>query len=109
MTVPLLRRVTRWECPACDMTAVTREARPHTQFHTCRGLAGLWVPMVTEGTRAKLEAVEREDYISAEHCAEDVQYAPGSGRPVAAVITTRDDGQDATVYAASAHVSMRDW
>ena len=110
MTVPLLRRVTRWCCPNCDLTDVTTQALPpHTQFHTCRGLAGLWVPMVEEGTRCKMVAVEREDYISAEHCADDVQLAPGSMRPVASVVTTRDDGQDCTVYAPVAHASLGDW
>jgi len=88
----------RWECPNCPAIDVTREAQPHSRFHNCAGLAGLSAPMVPAGTRAKVEAVEREDYIGSE----DVQY-DGDGRPVMAVVTTRDDGNDVTVYAPTAH------
>lgn len=88
---------TRWECPNCDQTEVTLQAAPHTRFHACRGLAGLTAPMTVAGTRAKVEAVEREDYIGDD----DVQV-DGEGRPVMAIITTRDDGQDCTVLAPTA-------
>ena len=84
----------RWECPACDATHVTHEHRPHTPFHPCRGLRGLTTPFVPAGTRAKVTAVEREDYVGSE----DVQ-TDGEGRPVMAIITTRDDGTDCTVFA----------
>jgi len=77
---------------------VTREFAPHSRFHRCPGLAGLSAPMVPAGTRAKVEAVEREDYIGAE----DVQY-DGNGRPIMAVVTTRDEGNDVAVYAPTAH------
>jgi hypothetical protein len=88
----------RWECPSCDLTDVTREARPHQRMHSCRGLAGLAVPMVPAGIRAEHRAHEREDYIAGEQ----VQFAPGTGRPVMSVTTVRDDGEDATVYAPTA-------
>jgi len=81
-----------WECPNCKQTAVTREARPHSQFHHCPGLGGLYAPMVPAGTRAKVTAVEREDYIGAEHV----------GRTMA-VKTERSDGSnDLAVFAPTA-------
>lgn len=99
MNVPLLAPPEqRWECPNCDLQDVTREARVHQRMHPCQGLAGLTVPMVPAGTKCKVEAVEREDFIGTER----VQYAPGSGRPVMAAVTTRDDGQDCTVFAPTA-------
>lgn len=92
----------RWECPNCDQTAVTSEALPHTRFHFCPKL-GLTAPMVEAGVRAKVEKVEREDYIGGE----DVQY-DDQGRPVMAVVTERGDGSnDVAVYAPTAHGSIR--
>lgn len=84
----------RWACPNCTHTDVTVETEIHTRFHSCRGLRGLSVPMVEAGTRCKIEAVERGDYIRGEQ----VQTC-GEGRPVMAVLVTRDDGQDCAVYA----------
>jgi hypothetical protein len=99
MSIPLLAPPEcHWACPNCDLQQVTREAQPHSRFHDCPGLAGLSAPMVPAGTRCKVEAVEREDYIGGE----DVQL-DGNGRPVMSVITTRDDGNDVTVYAPTAH------
>lgn len=94
-SLPILLREQRWECPNCDVTALTRRADVHTEFHRCRGLAGLDAPMVPAGTCCKVEAVERGDYINGDA----VQLAPGTGRPVMAAVTTRDDGQDVVVYA----------
>lgn len=102
MALPLLAAERRWECPNCDHTDVTRESQPHTRFHPCPGLAGLTAPMVPAGTRCKVEAVERGDYIGAE----DVRY-DDDGRPIMSAITTRDDGTDVVVYAPTAHLSLR--
>jgi hypothetical protein len=95
VTAVLLQAEHRWSCPNCDFTDVTWNAGPHSRFHACAGLQGLSVAMVPAGTRCKIVAVEREDYIGAE----DVQYAPQTRRPVAMVVTVRDEGQDCTVYA----------
>lgn len=84
----------RWECPNCPATDVTFEARPHTRMHNCPGLKGLTAPMVPAGTRCKVEAVERQDYVGSELVTVD-----GDGRPVMSVVTTRDDGNDAIVFA----------
>lgn len=91
-----------WECPNCELKQVTHEANPHTRFHTCRGLKGLTAPMVPEGTRCKVEAKTREDYVGRE----DVQY-DGEGTPVMAVETTREDGNDLAVLAPCAGGSVR--
>ena len=95
-TVLLAPPEQHWECPSCDATAVTRETRPHSQMHPCRGLGGLTVPMVAAGTRAEHRVAEREDYIGREA----VQLH--EGRPVMSVTTIRNDGQDCTVYAPTA-------
>ena len=95
---PLARQPNRWECPNCnaqDVTAWTPE--PQTRFHDCRGLRGLSAPMVPAGTRCKVEALEREDYVRGELVQTD-----GDGRPVMSVQTTRDDGTDLAVYAPTA-------
>lgn len=89
----------RWSCPNCDSTAVTRDAK--TPMHPCRGLAGLMVPLVRDGVACKVEAVERGDWVGRERVQLD-----GAGRPVMAVVTTRDEGQDCTVYAPTATAEM---
>lgn len=82
-----------WECPNCDLQIVNHD--PRSVLHSCRGLHGLTAPMVPAGTTAKVVAVEREDYIAGEQ----VQLDPERGRPVMAVEVTRDEGQDAVLYA----------
>ena len=96
MAVTLLGSSRNWECPNCDDTAVTA-ADVANRFHRCKGLRGLVAPMVTAGTRAKVEAREREDYVGKELVQTD-----GEGRPVMSVVTTRETGQDTTVYAPTA-------
>lgn len=93
MTV-LVTPVRRWACPNCTVTDVTHEARPHTRFHTCSGLRGLTAPLIEAGVRAHVHAVEREDYIGA-----DTVQTDANGRPVMAVVTERDHGQDVAVFA----------
>lgn len=64
-------------------------------------MRGLVVPMVPAGTKAKLEIVERGDYVRDENVQTDTD-----GRPVQAVVTTRDEGQDCTVYAPCAGATV---
>ena len=90
----LLQPVQHWVCPNCDFTSTTRDARPHSRFHSCRGLRGFSAPMVPAGTRCKVEANVREDYVRSESVTTD-----DDGRPVMAVVTTRDDGTDCAVFA----------
>lgn len=99
MNVPLLSPPEqRWECPhpRCDVTDVTREARPHTRMHQCAGLGGITVPLVPAGTRAEFRVHEREDYVG------DERVQLHGGRPLMNVTTVRDDGQDVTVFAPTA-------
>lgn len=99
MSVPLLYgRPVRWACPNCDVTDVTYPLPPgQSQYHACAGLHGLNAPLVPEGTRARVTATEREDYLNGE-----VQQQGDDGRAYMNVIVTRDDGQDCTVFAPTA-------
>lgn len=97
MTAVLLQPEHRWTCPNCDQTDVTREARPHARMHTCKGLKNMSAPFVPAGTRCKVFAREREDYLNG-----DLVTRDGAGRPIMSVVTVRDDGQDAVVFAPSA-------
>lgn len=90
-----------WDCPNCESAAVTRDGK--LPMHPCAKLAGLLVALVPAGQRCKVQAFEREDYIGREF----VQVDP-TGRPVMAVVTTRDDGQDCTVLAPVALGSVRE-
>jgi hypothetical protein len=100
--IPILGATHHWECPNCTFTDVTTDPVPHTRYHSCRGLRGLSAPMVPAGTRAKVEAREREDYVGSEVVATD-----GDGRPVMSIVTTRDEGQDCTVLAPMATSAAR--
>lgn len=102
MAVPLLQPEAHWVCPNCDFTDVTNDPRPHSRFHPCAGLAGFSAPMVPAGMRCKVEANEREDYISGE-----LVQLDGNGRPIMSVVTTREDGTDCAVYAPTATGSLR--
>ena len=91
-----LRTTQHWRCPECGLEDVTHEPRPHTRMHACKAKFGLTMPMLADGQKAKVEVREREDYIGTER----VQLF--NNRPVMSVVTTRDDGQDVTVFAPTA-------
>lgn len=97
----VLRR--RWHCLGrfCDSKATTVDGA--TPMHPCRAAGGLMVPLVPEGTKGKLETVERGDWVGTE-----MVQTTAEGRPVMAVVTTRDDGQDCTVYAPAATASVKE-
>lgn len=103
--VPLLSAEQHWYAPCCGQGAITREAEPHTRYHTCsRGpTAGMVVPMVPVGTKCKIEAVERQDYVGHE-----IVQTNADGRPIMNVTITRDDGQDCAVYAPCATARAED-
>lgn len=84
----------RWQCVNCRLEDVTRGAFLPNRFHTCPRMHGITAPMVPAGTSAKVEAHLREDHVGTERVTTDDE-----GRPVMAVITTRDDGQDVAVFA----------
>lgn len=82
-----------WECPNCPAT--DRTAGETNRYHPCPGLRGLAAPMVRAGSRARVLAVDREDYAGRELVQRD-----GDGRPVAAIVTLRPDGSNDTVVLA---------
>ena len=84
----------QWVCPNCLEQDVTPWDTPN-RFHKCRALAGITAPMVPAGDRARVVAVEREDYVGRA----DVQV-DGYGRPISAVRTEREDGSNDTLILA---------
>lgn len=98
--IPTLTAEQHWACPNCPATAVTQGQA--NRFHTCPGLRGMLAPMVLAGTRCKVVAELREDYVGRE----DVRL-DGEGRAVMAVRTVRDDGEDLVVYAPTAYLNAR--
>jgi len=98
MIETLLSSEWHWECPNCTLKAISYKAN-ETPGHLCRGLRGLYVLMIPEGLSCKVEAIEREDYVN-----DEMVQTDGEGRPISSVITTRDDGQDCTVYAPTATI-----
>lgn len=90
-----------WVCSRCDHTHVTREVRPHTPFHPCKGLAGLTSPMTPEGVKVNVTTAEREDYEGGELVTRD-----GEGRPIMSVTVEREDGTDVSVFAPQAQVEL---
>ena len=86
--------VVDWYCPNCKLTEQTRDLP--NRFHHCPVL-GMTAPLVRKGTKAKVEAHLREDYIG-----NDLVQVSDAGRPVMSVTTTRDDGQDVVVFAPTA-------
>ena len=93
---------TFWYCPNCGASDVTREGRPHTRYHTCPGLRGLSAPFIPKGTKAKVEARDRDDYVGT-----DIVQTDAYGRPVMSIVTTRDDGQDVMVLAPTVVKELR--
>lgn len=101
--VAYLQRETHWTCPNCTFTDVTFDPRPHSRMHACKGMKGITAPMVPDGVRCKVEAVEREDYVG-----KDIAQYDGDGKAIMSVVTTRDDGQDTAVLAATATGGFRE-
>lgn len=100
---PTIRVTYDWYCPECGATATTTEPRPHSQYHVCPKLRFLSAPMLRKGTAGKMEVREREDYVGDEL----VRLDPERGRPVMSIVTTRDNGQDAMVFAPTARADSR--
>lgn len=66
-------------------------------MHTCPALRMIQAPMVQRGVRAKVYAVERQDYLGG-----DLGQYDENGKVIMAVITEREDGQDVAVLAPTA-------
>lgn len=85
-----------WVCAKdCGSSARTYDsALPH---HPCKAMAGLMVPLILAGTKAKVEAQPRQDYVGKE-----VVQRDADGRVWMSTLVTRDEGQDCSVYAPTA-------
>lgn len=102
MNVPLLHSFDDWECPNCDVTDHTPALPPGaSRFHTCAGLHLLTAPLVRAGTRCKVEAEVRADYLGNE-----IQNTGDDGKPYMAIRTTREDGDDLAVNAGLAQARL---
>lgn len=89
-----------WECPACGKTAEVPGAYGKV-VHRCPKMGGLTTPYVRKGAKAKLSLVMREDYIG-----DELVQTDDEGRPVMALITEREDGQDTRVFAPAAKLRL---
>lgn len=99
MAILILRSNQLWYCPNCEVEAQTFDAKQ--PFHPCPKLPGLLSPLVRQGVKAKVEAVEREDYIG-----NALVQVDAHGRPIMSIVTTRDEGQDVAVYPETATAEM---
>jgi hypothetical protein len=101
---PVLAPEHHWRCPECLREKVTRLAKPHSPLHQCPKLRGAWAPFVLDGIHARLETVERGDYVGT-----DLVTCDGNGRPVMAVVTRRNDGEDRAIFAPCATAKIGDY
>lgn len=92
---------TMWVCASgCPVTDRTPGSVPN-RFHSCPALGGLTAPLVPEGSRVRVRAVEREDYARGQ-----LVQCDENGRPYQAVVTDRPDGSnDVLVLAPTARWS----
>ena len=84
-----------WYCPNCGLTEQT--AIVPNRWHQCAKLRGLMAPLLPEGTKGKIVAHDREDYVG-----DDLVQTDPAGRQVMSITTTRDEGQDVIVFAPTA-------
>lgn len=89
-----------WYCPKCQSSAYTQNSTK-IPMHKCNSMHGLTAPLIPVGSKGKHDIVEREDYVGKE----DVFL--NEGRPVMSVVTTRDDGQDCTIFAPTAKTGVK--
>lgn len=66
-------------------------------LHVCAALGGIVAPLVDERLDCKISTVERGDYIG-----DEIVQLDTDGRPIMAVVTTRNDGEDRVVLAPQA-------
>lgn len=98
-----------WRCPACDRTAVTREARPHSQLHACPSVGGLMTPYAPDtGARVlgRVSAQVREDYEKhAARIGPETLHRDDTGRPYTSVTTEYDGGSHVALFLPGIHIS----
>lgn len=105
MPVDLVPPAQVWCCQFCTTRVRTHGQGVATPLHPCQAHAGFRLPMVAErpdgGRDGHVRLVDREDYVGGE----DVQLM--DGRPIMRAEVVREDGNDAWVYAPTAHASGR--
>jgi hypothetical protein len=100
----LLQAYQDWECPECGYAErVSPPVPPNgTRMHTCPRLHYITAPLVRAGSRCRLVAVEREDYLNGE-----IQATGDNGRAYMAVRTDYPDGRnDVAVHAPVARATL---
>lgn len=103
MRAALLTGSAEWDCPNCP-TSVTTPLLTPNRFHVCPGLHNLVAPLVRAGTRCKVTALERGDYLGRE-----IQRTGDDGRPYAGVRVDRPDGSnDLVMFAPLAQASAEE-
>ena len=102
--IPLLNAYVDWYCPNCSCRETTAPLPPgSSRYHNCPGLHSLSAPLVAAGTRCKVTAEERQDYLNG-----DLQAMGDDGIAYMAVRTTHHDGrEDLMVNAGLARASLR--
>lgn len=103
----VLERIVDWTCPPCGLTdqskvPVANIGGGAARLHPCRAFGGMLSPMVPTGTKVKITAHEREDYIG-----QDRVQLNASGRPIMSITVEREDGLDTVVFAPTATASAR--
>lgn len=94
----------RWQCNSCGRLHVTKASTEGVQvpLHQCAGLAGTWVPFVPAGSEAILRVEERQDYVG-----KDTPFMDANGRPIMAVYTQREDGEDCHILAPTVNMNIQ--
>ena len=90
--VPMLgRQYEDMHCPNCGLGERVSPPLPpgSSRYHNCPRMHGLSAPLIPVTMDAKVEAVEREDYLRSE-----VQTTGDDGKAYMAVKTTYADGRN---------------
>ena len=104
--IPILTSITDWYCPNCKLGTQTKGFVAN-RYHHCPKLS-LTAPLIRQGTKAKVEAVQRQDYTGPNPLIPSSRRRDPTGKPVRAiprvmnVTTTRDNGTDVLVFAPTA-------
>lgn len=88
-----------WVC-ARDCGSHARTFDDKLPHHRCKRMGGLMVALIPAGQKAKVEAIERQDYVGDDI----VDYT--DGKVIMSTVVTRDDGQDCTAYAPCATATV---
>lgn len=88
-----------WVC-ARDCGSHARTFDDKLPHHRCKRMGGLMVALIPAGQKAKVEAIERQDYVGSDI----VDYT--DGKVIMSTVVIRDDGQDCTAYAPCATATV---